>query len=349
MHPVHLAHESATILHALFALALSPARSFPPLTHPAHTSWLTELCASWTARAHPYYNYRSFARLLVDALLAAKCAETWTCKATNKIAAELREKDLAAFVHLPIGLCQTVMALTGRKRRGKGTNPEPVDTLALRTRLSQWIRQLSGNVLLEDQEQSTDAHNAALDFLVSVRHLWLRFPVSARWQNEDGEVNVDGDIHASVVCLATHLLTHFLRFCTAEEECVLVGLLNNLAPKPDTYASLVTHIFSAKAGGEIEALAAYTAVLKERVLLRCEASLWSCALTHLDLDLGVGCIGTSIASKTERAETRAKLIELVDDAERRCFGTVHGGPHEVGSTGKRRLVRTLPARWRSAA
>src|ERR1700683_2500891 len=94
-----LGHESCTLLRALLVASVSPAMTPSPICHPAHSSYLLDLCTTWTAENHKAVNGRSistksmFVHILVDVLTDTRVPDTWTCQAVTKLAREIRKTE----------------------------------------------------------------------------------------------------------------------------------------------------------------------------------------------------------------------------------------------------------------
>ncbi len=125
-------------------------------------------------------------------------------------------------------------------------------------------------------------------------------------------------LRCAVACVSTQLLPN----CQNSHRHPLLVYLRKVAPSPSTYEVLVEYVFVSHANFRHSKaqLQEYSTALHTHNLHQLHASILSCILCHVDRLLGSLCI-----EKAEAMAYQQELIELVDDAEKRCFGTEDNG------------------------
>ena len=332
----NLIQESHILLRALLVASISPPNtSLPPISHPAHTSSLTDLCNTWTAAHSDQANaHRPFVRILIAVLTGTQACDVWTCKAITKLARDIHKKDFVSFVHIVTGLASTI----GHKKPGNiaknaGTPASVVvDATNERDRLNKWVitmldylwrnEDASPHVLAASAEGSSELQ-AIIAFLSQARlnrlHL-LRAPSNV----------VQSELSDSIICLATCCFATISSNPSDSSDVQdLVNLLSETTPITPTFDELIALIFNDSAArclsqnwslDIMRKLRNQSAPLRSHSLLRLEASLWACALRYLERDTFA-----ELPAQDELDVLRKQIIDAVDEAETRCFGSAVTG------------------------
>lgn len=133
----------------------------------------------------------------------------------------------------------------------------------------------------------------------------------------------------SLICLATHWLSRPPDGMLNQLMRVKL-LLDTFRPKPKTYYALISQITASEDLRYLkQSLQSYTSVLRSHGLLRHEASLWACALRQIE-DPAIERALTTHSDAQSLKELRLNLIELVEAAEKRCFGRPHPSSPQQG-------------------
>lgn len=339
----NLCHESYTLLRALLVASISSSpASPPPISHPAHSYYLLDLCATWTREPKcdidscSIFTQSSFTRILVDVLTTDNTLDVWTCKAVARLAREVRKTDFALFVHIATGIAYTI---GGEQTKRKSNGREAIHTTIARKRLNKWVitmlNHLWANMDLADSELWSAELQAITEFLWQVQLSDLHL-VRAK------SVTVESELLDSIVCLATCSLVSFSTISDNNFDMrFLVGLLSEITPITSTFNELVTIILDSEdpshphildwpenAMQELQRLAD---ILRGHLLLRLEASLWACALQSLERDSY-----SESRFRPDVEELKSRVIDAVDEAESRCFGSVPVAPSASKSSQRRK-------------
>jgi hypothetical protein len=332
-----LGYESCTLLGALLMASVSPTTA-SPICHPAHSSYLLDLCATWTVDRNetvdcrPTYTKSVFVQILVDVLTTINTPNAWMCKAVTKLAREVRKSDFLSFVNLAAGLADTIGHIEGgeRTRRVRGKTHHLSSTTSLRDRLGKWMSAILDRLW-------ANMGFAELEILASPS-VWFRElePIVAFLRHAQSSalhfgchhyVIMEDELRDSTTCLATCCLSalSYQHGNTADVQD-LVDLLSETTPITSTFDNLVALVlngedlsYSQKNWHKevLYKLRKLAALLQSYSLLKLEASLWACALRCLERDsLGRSSLPDGVEM------LKAQITDAVDDAEMRCFGSV---------------------------
>ena len=329
-----IVHQSNTLLRALLLVATSPvsiACSVPRLCHLAHSTYLTNLREKWSAHGRPD---RGFVRILVDVLVDVRSPEAWSCKAVNKLAHLICSRDFSYFMHMIGGLTETIANIqldivVQRKRRSRKVGSDGCgqhEIIGLTDRLLKWLNLGFDHLFTSPRRPQTvdldpEFFQFVLDFFQLARSLGMHIYAAA---NERAAAHLE--LPGTIICLATRCLSHSAAL-TSDPQSV-IDLLREVIPTTSTYSSLIAQIFApkptcppsiVKLDDCKETVRAHADALRSYRLLHLEASIWACALRHVELSEGERLVAVS-ASDKEIGVYRRELISLVDDAENRCFG-----------------------------
>lgn len=253
----------------------------------------------------------------------------WACKAIARLARELRQNDFVSFVHIVTGLACALRNKAGADtlKRVKGTTRNTLNNTIERDRLNKWVVAMLNHlwsnedvscldVLPRTAEQLNELQGI-IEFLGQARMHGLHL---VRAESDMAESKLPG----SIVCLAVCCLAAIsLDFGHAVRD--LVNLLSESTPITTTFDGLVALIFS---DGDVtrsrqhwnldvmRQLRKQAALLRSHSLLKLEASLWACALRYMERD---NC--SRWAVRDELDEMKRQIIDAVDEAEKRCFGS----------------------------
>jgi hypothetical protein len=305
-----LYHESSVLLHWLLQAAVSPTSevvSALRLCHPAHSSYLADLCQKWTQAGRPS---SVFIRIVTTTLAKAARSELWSCKALVKFTRELHHQDFHSLMYMASQLLDSV---ADEERNG---NAPPMHRIfgtkqsSLADQLNRWLNYSSSFPPFQDMA-------FVLDFLEQCHQSGVH-------------QNTSESLAATVACWATHYLSVVTP--SVDTHASIYRLLKDISPTVTMYNLLVEQSFGIKQTTAVKLqdsrviLRGYARCLRAKGLLLLEASLWACALRFVETstDLLGPC-----GSRKEVRQYRGELMDLVDDAERRCFGS---GVRSVGSS-----------------
>lgn len=337
-----LVHQSHILLRALLTFSFTPVNyNVPsPISHPAHTSYLVDLCATWSKDEGAFSNAfnlrRIFTGVLIDILADISSADAWSCKAVTKLAREHRKKDFVSFVSMSSGLARFV-----------GKAKANVHTASVRSQLAKWVGYMLKRIWahrisfgLDLCLPTVECHEelvAIADFLAQAKSSGLHLPC-------DRSGGPESHLPDAIACIATCYLTVLSDTVVSQ----LTDLLWEIIPSPSTFNDLVTLII-----GDDEVsyhndwyvrcmhkLHEHASLLRSKALLKLEASLWACALGHSERD----SFGESVRPDALK-DFREKIIAAVDDAERRCFGEVRASPMVTQKLKRRRGTSSGEWEW----
>ncbi|KAJ7128879.1 hypothetical protein C8R43DRAFT_931126 [Mycena crocata] len=313
-----LYHESCVLLHCLLQAAVSPVSvgSVSRLCHPSHSNYLVELQRKWEGVGRPN---SVFIRLLTEALAGAPRPELWCCKAIGKFTRELHSRDFTLLMYMAGQLVISIVDdhireghendTFRRKRRAFDT-----DETSLSDALNRWLN------------YSSSFRPSHSPDLISILEFLEQCRLSGTHRNGDS-------LAATVVCWATH----YLSVTTAPGMDTLLKSVSS--PNVQMYHLLVQASMTSRLQDNRASIQAYACGLRMQGLLLLEASLWACTLRFVE---------TAIVGHTQKevALYREELMDMVDDAERRCFGG-RSHPHTIGSTPHSEIAgRITDSGWR---
>ncbi|THH20778.1 hypothetical protein EW146_g620 [Bondarzewia mesenterica] len=346
----NLARQSRILLRSLLATAVCPARVHlaTPICHPAHSSFLKDLCAKWTTMSLPmkdqssdsaspsFYTESAFTRILVDVLVEVGSPDAWTSRAVSRFARHLQSNDFPSFVQLLSGLAE-IMGRQNRRwidrhRRGRRVDSDAEDDdIQLCDRFSRWTRVLYGRVAV-DSETNPPLPSISCEYQCIIDFLVLSQSYGAHLGSESAHLDSPyQEVQTVLTCLATRCVTSPLfTSCSRQEMASLLNLLSDVKPATLTYEDLIVQSFQVEQPGSspvkpaspslrdsVRSLQAYASVLHRRGLRALEASFWICALRHFERDVSL----SSTAGGREIGQVRKELIDATGVAEQRLYGS----------------------------
>ena len=320
-----LLYESNTVLRAFFFVALTPlsADARPPICHPAHSGFLLELHARWIGGG---FRGQEFCRILTEALHAVHSREAWGCRAVHKFAKAICGSDFSLFVELAGSCTSMALELNRSNRRIVRTTKlkQHDDSILVWTRVQQWFK-IACEHCITTEESSMENSDVIYAILESSLSSNLYHDICS----VDNADHLHADLQGSIVCLATYWLSS--PFILNSQKDRIVKKLKEITPRSSTYVTLATKSLakSSLSFGQNK-LRSFAMTLRLQDLLRLESSLWACALRHIECLASEHPFGSSNGMDEIRAY-RDRLIELVDDAEQRCFGVGSRSP-ETGQS-----------------
>lgn len=347
---VNLAREAQTLLHKLLSMAISSSSTSPsPLSHPAHSSYLIDLCATWvgdndtsTACARSFRTRLTFTSILIDVLENSEMSDAWTCRSVTKFARANRKADYSSFLYIASALARSISHNEGPSGPGdKGKQCQMQNYTAAFHRLNKWVVNM-----IEDQwdeTEFTDVETNALARFLACAHesdLHLTHP-----QLEVPEL--PNNIVALASCCLTKASTAHPR--REDEVTTYHSLLSEVKPISSTFHNLVNLILKDEAfsGKEWHSLVItcvhdYASALRAHKLLKLEASLWACVVRILE-----GDSYTPPSPHCDVEQLQDLAIEAVDEAESRCFGSARSVPSTPATShsGKKRPAKSPHGEW----
>ncbi|EIN11952.1 hypothetical protein PUNSTDRAFT_142153 [Punctularia strigosozonata HHB-11173 SS5] len=334
-------HQSELVLRTMFSSLLKDSSSGEPvICHPTHISFLSDLRERWvTINPSPSLSASTYISSLSSVLGDPSTGPyAWTSKSMRRYARETHKGDFPAFVrHLVTGLVETISRLHLLDR--------PVGRLEkdMRSRLMKWLDYMFDRLHSAESKHGDNSgtynedYVSVVEFLEHVRSLQLHVQ-----EHNDN----DQQFPNTIVSLTTYCLAS-ARFSTLvpEDKRGLISLLRESQIMPTTYNDLVLLLFPLNTAtlsySELSLDAQTSPSLKNRSpayimrslrwqanslvkhgLHRLAASLWACALRHLERDWKVEMLGGVIVHARLRAieSLRDELVHEVEEAEKQCFG-----------------------------
>lgn len=297
-----LANESNTLLQAILTAACCPdatPTSSPPLCHPAHQTFLVDLCDQWISSGQPT---TAFVRILLFAQRTADLAQLWSCEAMNKFLTKLAQDDVATYMSSLHLLSQMLSDID-----------LPSTECELYSCLHPWLTTACTTLLTAHR----DDHG--LDHIPVLLH---HIALSLEPYSQSDDMVVLDEIKNVSICLATHWLSrrNQLESARYQRRHVEQFLLEQNPPLPTTFNALVVPIV---ASGDLqfvkENIQENARALRSRSWLQYEASLWACTLRQVESPRFEQLLTSSAGTKAVK-DFRQRLIDQVEDAEKRCFG-----------------------------
>lgn len=310
-----LVHESCRVLSIILKIAFLATTSPPPITHPGHVSYLTDLLARWvsgksdtmSSNAIPLFSVSTFSRAVVDTL-AQLNVSLWTCKAVARLSRSVEVADIDCFVTLLDSLVETIHDHYPA-RFGKGKEKETLDIVAFCHRLHDWMNRLFAVTASSSATLTDESCRPNIDSIIMLLDRCRSYGMHTMRLDASPQPSQD-ELPDAITVLAAHL--HF-KYSLEDYDLCLLDLLREVSPIPATFTRLVQHMYRGSAQDFMTSLQKSSLALQTHKLLQLDASLWACALRVFE----------SAPKGTSKEIQRFKLllIEAVDEAERRLFGT----------------------------
>lgn len=270
----------------LLSALLVLALSSNHICHPSHSDFLTELRGRWCANLG--HTQKMFLQIMGDSLPTIRTANIWLSKSIDRF---ILSSPVDFFVRAARILIEFLI-------RASCDEQSIID---LSVKLIRWIYRhfLPLNEL---------HHDALLD-LIGICDEFDTDRCQSGWVHQ---------LRRAVACVSTQLLPN----CQNSRRHPLLVYLRKVAPSPSTYEVLVEYVFvsSPNFRHSTAQLQKYSTALHAHNLHLLHASILSCTLCHVDRLSDSLCI-----EKAEAMVYQQELIELVDDVEKRCFGTEDNG------------------------
>lgn len=315
-----LAHNAQALLQALLFCAVRPTPVTPPLCHPLHSSFLLDIEGQWTSAGFSKYQ---FTITLLTALGTVPSADAWASKAVEVFGKAACKTHLHSFLDLATALVDFI------SRQVQVCDQRKEDILkveGLLKSLCGWVNVLSEgyfsldrvNVALEDCHSLSELISDICSVLIPTQALGI------------STLNLS----TSVVKISTQWLVFFPM---AARTGRVVQSLRRLVPETTAYSHLIHSVYSSGNLHDCHKMVhTYASALRSNGLLHLEASLWACALRHLERP-GPDDIAIRNINPARLEDYRQRLIHIVDEAESRCFG----GPSPSLAMGSQSLPLNL--------
>lgn len=310
----NLVQHSEIILRKYFLIALSPSpptRS-PPICHPAHSNFLVELLGYWEQKNNPSC---VFFRTLDETMAMVGTYDIWVCKATTKLLLDCRKDplqlasvsgNLVRFISRPeLHLPSRQFSISAMARAS------PTETL--RRSLRVWLECVLHYLLLPSQ--SADLH-CFYDFLLVCKESWIHLAPDI---STTVLPSPEQDVVSAIVSVTTLLLSQ--RLVAGHAFCQILS--EKIRPSTTLFSLLIskTLVSSACLPDCIERIQTYGASLRNHGFLELEVSLWASTLREVENSE----LLLQRYAKDALHEYRNVLIDCVEDAEKRCYGSLDGG------------------------
>ncbi|KAF5351832.1 hypothetical protein D9756_007405 [Leucocoprinus leucothites] len=305
-----LYHESEVLLDATldYAFESSPSR-LPRVSNSAYRGFLADLYSNWNMR----FSSSTFVRLVTGALQRSSSDSVWTSKATRRFARKLGRYDTNTLPTLLAGLSDTISA------RKKVLKP----TCDLERQLREWFHFCAEICMSPIQVVS--------EGLISLQNLEMLDHILEHYRSYSLQMEVIGHkddfltytFSDAIACLYSLWLTDASRQIN-QDDALHIQLQRYLPPSL-TFAPLCSHLFHTKSLGECEEiLVALSSILMNNSLPRLNASLWACALSHIE-DLEIEQKHVDKQGRESVRDFRLWLVDCVDEAEKDWFVTPRRG------------------------
>lgn len=250
-----------------------------------------------------------FVTILGDVLSNIRSPDVWSCKALSRVVQEICGQDPYSLTDIVYSLVEVMSNM----------DPDQVETsLTGRKLLHVW---LNSSFAAAFKSFRTDGLNhrvfqSILTFLMACgrKQMHCSSAIPGPYPSDQ--------VPNAIVCMATFLLSAASSILSPTDLTYVVNLLREVEPTAVTHTLLITTTFSLL-GSSPEGLwdcqdqvRQYAQSLRVRNLFRLEASLWACALRQIDAGL------LSVCGREAVKAYHSDLMDLVDEAEKRCFGPV---------------------------
>ncbi|KAF9071054.1 hypothetical protein BDP27DRAFT_1446544 [Rhodocollybia butyracea] len=309
-----LPYYSEILLCHLLSVALSPPtpNRSPPICHPAHSNFLLELLSRWEQNNNPSYTFFH----LFNEVMAMGNYDAWVCKATTKLLLHDCRKDPLRLASVSSNLVRFIsqpnLHLPSRSL-SVSIIPQVSPSSALRRLLRMWLERVLHFCLLPI---------GVIDYFGFCEFLQICMQC---WQGLSSFGNIpDQDVVSAIICIATLFLS---RKMENSSDLLVLVLSQDLNSTSTTFAPLISQTFASftvlsECSQRIET---YASSLVECGLVQLEASLWASALREVENFDPL----LQRYSKGALYEYRGLLIDRVEDAEYRCYGSRNDGLTEI--------------------
>ncbi|KAH7875174.1 uncharacterized protein C8R40DRAFT_1105220 [Lentinula edodes] len=310
----NLVQHSEIILRRYLLIALSPSaptRS-PPICHPAHSNFLVELLGYWEQKNNPSC---VFFKTLDETMATVGTYDIWVCKATIKLLLDCRKDplqltsvsgNLVRFISRPeLHLPSRQFSVSAMARAS------PTETL--RRSLRVWLECVLHYLLLSSQ--SVDLH-CFYDFLLVCKECWIHLAPDI---STTVLPSPEQDAVSAIVSVTTLLLSQRL----VASHSLFQILSEKIRPSTTLFSLLISKTLVSSAGLPecIERIQTYGASLRDHGFLELEVSMWASTLREVENSE----LLLQRYAKDALHEYRNVLIDRVEDAEKRCYGSLDGG------------------------
>ncbi|KIK81245.1 hypothetical protein PAXRUDRAFT_832985 [Paxillus rubicundulus Ve08.2h10] len=350
-----LVHESTRLLSIILSQALLPSNpSFePPITHPAHTTYLVDLHTKWVTASKQactpcgtqLFTTSAFCRVTNAILLQSvrpNCHILWTSKVLDRLVRMVESCDVDSFISIIQALVQNFWNISGSSPDASPQERGNAHVLLLRDRLFEWVSSLFDMLFFQNDPTLRSSQNtlpnvcAIIDVLDDCRAAQLH---SSRVLPAGSQF----DLPNIITALTTHI--YVISETSLHNADRLLAVLDGASPVPATFNKLMTYLcrlqiaqtFESFSGSFLSEVQVYSSALRSQKLLGLDASLWACALHHFETFIASSQTGnTALVSKYKR-----QLMDIVDAVERKCFGggTLDSSPSVPVSARSQRAKR----------
>lgn len=330
-----LVHESTYLLNIILAQALLPSNSSypPPATHPAHTNYLVDLHAKWTAgnkllgtsSESLLFTTATFCQSVLGNLSQSSSCNShilWTSKVLNRLLHVIEHNDLDSYIAIIHAFSRSFWETLSSSPSAIRDDAQPT---TLRDKLSGLMSNLFDLLFIQSDTHSSPPIPprifAVIDILSECHVARLH---CLRTSTPGSPI----DLPDMIVVFTTHIYVAFRSSIHNPDQ--LVAILDDSSPIPTTFSKLMVYFGrfqDSQAFGDfmesfLAQLKIYSSALRSEKLFGLDASLWACALHHFDTSLANSQKGNpTLATRYKR-----QLMEAVDVAERRCFGDANSSP-----------------------
>ncbi|KAG5649555.1 hypothetical protein H0H81_003106 [Sphagnurus paluster] len=301
-----LQHESFVLLHSLLSFTLGgtsiASHEVPPICHPSHANFLLELRERWVVGGFPE---SKFFGAFVDVMEVTHRYEIWVCKAVHNLAQLISTRDLVRHIWM-IRAFSHFTNNSPTLERAKSTPSNDDRREATDSRFCAWLKISLERYLphvVSDEVAVPEELTHALGEMLTV----------ALTSNRGTTAEARG----LLLCLATCWLS-----CPSQslKERVL-DCLRGVPFETSTFTPLIASVFTSS-DGCLDIFHQTTQSLAHSLhscgLSQLESSLWGSALAHIEYPPRERQL--SHRHGVEKVQShRHKLIELVDEADKRCL------------------------------
>lgn len=318
----NLVYDAQRLLSIVLSQAFTPSDpgSLPPITHPAHATYLVDLHARWTngsqsQNAHhdpSLFTTSVFCQVVFSALSYSGDHTLFAWNEVIKLGRTVGHQDINLFARLIDALATFLFADESGIPQSRDDGPIAGGTRlwTLQTQLREWMIHLWDNLL-----PSWESPN-----FLSSETLPLLIDILEKCYNAGSVDNTSaaGYTYPRLPDIATVLATQILACSSEAFNDRLVSVLKRASPIPATYSKLVEYLCRPRPSEEcifgehlMSQLGWYSSILRSQNLLKLDASLWACVLSHFE---------KTFVNPQGSSAFISRLVDAVDAAEKRCFG-----------------------------
>lgn len=318
-----LLYLSSVLLRALLAVSVTLFHEGEPaLCHPAHSGFLIELRNRWTSANRLESEFLNTLSVVLD---EARCSASWCSKAVARLIQDQCKRDPILLSEVAVAavnyIAQPKLHHAARTYKRSELALDSAQTFStVGKQLTVWINSVF-TLMFSTPESAASIYQAIHSFLSLRRQLD---------NHHQPGIFPSDELTGALVCTVTLLLFTYNSHLEQADIQLLTDFLAEIKPTTKTYSLWIVSTFATVTPATIFDCKArvqnFARFLVSLGFLQLEASLWACALRHVDAGL------LSICGSQEVKIYHDELMALVDDAEQRCCQSLTGVDSDVDKT-----------------